>query len=178
MEPAVQRHAICAGPGHGRDCRNAAVPQEGDISMPRSTSEALALLPETSVFSEWPVLFLNVGVGGRGSGTQKEVTANQVFTAPFPCPPEHLSLLGEVYESTKRESTSGCSRQGSPEPGDGTLNSRNQTTAGLRNAKGLAISALERAEEKGLFLSPCVWYQLPKSEESLSSLSTSIKPGG
>lgn len=45
------------------------VPLEGDISMPRSTSEALALIPETSIFSGWPVLFLNVGVGGRGNGT-------------------------------------------------------------------------------------------------------------
>lgn len=61
---------------------------------------------------------------------------------------------------------------------DGTLNWRNQTIAGLGNAKGLEISALERAEEKGLFLSPWVWSQLPKSQESSSPLSASIKPGG
>lgn len=156
MEPAAScKDTLCA-PVLGRD-----ETVEMQLSCSKGTSACPAaplrhlLYFQKHLYSQWPVLFLNVGVGGRGSGTQKEVTANQVFRAP--CPPEHLSLLGEVDESTKGESTSGCSRQGSPEPGDGTLNSRNKTTAGLGNATGLAISALDRAEEKGLFLSPCVW---------------------
>lgn len=47
---------------------------EGDINVPRTTSGALALIPETSIFSEWPVLFLSMGGTGEGSETQKEVS--------------------------------------------------------------------------------------------------------
>lgn len=42
--------------------------------MARSTSGALALIPETSIYAERPALFPNMGRGGGGSGAQKEVS--------------------------------------------------------------------------------------------------------
>lgn len=101
MEPTASCKDMLYAPVLGMDETVETQLSPRKISMPRSTSEALALLPETSVFSEWPVLFLNVGVGGRGSGTQKEVTANQVFTVPFPCPQSIFHYLEKFMKAPK-----------------------------------------------------------------------------
>lgn len=63
---------------------------EGNTNTPRSASGPLALIPETSIFSEWPELLLNMDRGGVGSGAQKEAVLRAGdcqlgLKAPQPC---------------------------------------------------------------------------------------------
>lgn len=60
--------------GMDSGCRNAACPAGRGHHVPRTTSGAHALIPETSIFSEWPVLFLSMGGTGGGSEAQKEAS--------------------------------------------------------------------------------------------------------
>ena len=43
------------------------------IGMAGRASGAVALIPETAIFAEWPALFPNMGGEGEGSRAQKEV---------------------------------------------------------------------------------------------------------
>lgn len=83
--------------------------------MPRSPSGALALIPETSIFTEWLVLLLDRAGGGVCSGTQEEVVfragdCRLGFRSTPPCTPEHLPFIGKVWRSTQKESACKCSR--------------------------------------------------------------------
>lgn len=47
---------------------------ERGSGMAGRASGAVALIPETAIFAEWPASFPNMGGEGVGSGAQKEVS--------------------------------------------------------------------------------------------------------